>query len=247
MAIFKNTEKLPTFVKKNALAVMEELLKLHNENIVSIYFYGSALGENFMPGVSSITSVVVFRKLDCVVLRASLRVIDKGIRMKVAAPLFLTPEHITSSIDTFPIEFLEMRENNVIVYGEDLLGPLSIDSLHIRFVCEEQLKGKLIRIRQGYLEIGLRKKGIEALIKESLDSLLPVFKGLLRLKSINPPAEADRVFGLLSENFGIDSNVFLAILKDEKNDEKILGEDISIFLAKYIKQIEKLADISDKL
>lgn len=247
MSNLKNMERLPIEVKKRAEPYLEELLKLHQDNIISIFIYGSAASGDYIPGVSGINSAVVFKNLGFVQFKKSLHLVDKGIRRNITTPLFLTEEYIRASTDTFPIEFLEMKENHIVIYGQDLLKDLEIDPSHIRFVCEEQLKGKLIRIRQAYLEIGLRKKGMEALIKESLDSLFPIFRGLLRLKGVTPPLKKIEVLRLLSESFEIDGQTFIAVLKDNKIDEKILGEEIESFLGRYIEQIKKLADISDRL
>lgn len=247
MGDLKNLERLPIEVKKRVQPYLEELLKLHQDNIISIFIYGSAASGDYIPGVSGINSAVVFKNLGFVQFKKSLHLVDKGIRRNIAAALFLTEEYIRASTDTFPIEFLEMKENHIVIYGQDLLKDLEIDPSRIRFVCEEQLKGKLIRIRQAYLEIGLRKKGMEALIKESLDSLFPIFRGLLRLKGVTPPLKKIEVLRLLSESFEIDGQTFMAVLKDNKIDEKILGEEIESFLERYIEQIKKLADISDRM
>lgn len=247
MEILKNMERLPIEAGRKLKPYMEALLKIHGENVVSIYIYGSAATGDYIPAISDINSVVVLKTLRFGQLKDSLQIVDKGIRKKIPAPLFFTPEHIRTSLDTFPLEFLEMKESHILLYGDDLLGALKIDHSHIRFVCEEQLKGKLIRIRQAYLEIGLRKKGMEALIKESLNSLFPIFKGLLRLKGITPPSKKEDIAQLLAETFKVDADTFIAVLRDEKNDEKISGEKLETFLARYIEQIDKLADVADRL
>lgn len=246
MENFKNVDRLPEGVKQRFLPYAKELLKLHKEKIASIFIYGSSASGDYIPGVSDINSVVVFKALGFTQLKESLKLIDKGIRRKISAPLFLTPEHIKSSLDTFPLEFSEMKDNHILIYGEDLLKDIEIDPSHIRFICEEQLKGKLIRVRQAYLEIGLRKKGMEALTKESFNSLFPTFRGLLRLKGLKPPVKKEETLRLLGETFNIDAETFIAVLKDKRDDERIGGEGLEGFLSRYIEQIEKLAEASDK-
>ncbi len=242
-----NLEKLTKDAAKKVTPYMKQMLKAHNGSIISIFIYGSACGADYIKGVSDINSAIIFKELGLNELKGSLHIINKGIRQKIVAPLFLTKEHILTSGDTFPIEFSQMKENHILIYGEDILEDLAIEPNHIRFICEQQLKGKLIRIRQAYLEIGLRKRGLEALIKESLGSLFPVFRGLLMLKGITLKQDKQEILKVLSETFGIDTEVFKAILEDRRNNEKIGGQDIEIFLARYIEQIEKLAVIADKL
>ena len=237
MENLKNIDKIPVKYQKKIIQYLEELLRIYQEDIVSIYIYQGL----------KLNICVLFKHLDFSVLKKSLQLVKKGIRDKINAPLFLTKEHIQTSSDTFPIEFLEMKEDHILLYGEDLLASLDIEPSHIRFICEQQLKGKLIRIRQAYLEIGLRKKGMEALVKESFESLFPIFRGLLRLKNLTPAVDRYECIKQLSDSYEVNSDLFISLLDDTKNDEKIAGESIEGFLEKYILEIEKLSMVADKL
>ena len=242
-----NEEKLHIEVQKKIIPYLKKMSDIHGNNLISVFVYGSAVGENYVPKVSDINSVFVFKDLEFSILRSSLSVISKGIFKKIAAPLFLTKDYINSSLDVFPIEFLDMKENHILLYGEDIFSGLEIRGEHIRLFCEQQIKGKLIRIRQAYLEVGLKKKGLESLLKESLNSLLPIFRNLIRLKGEQPSINKTAIIGQLCRMFELDENVFLAIYKDSANDEKIANQEVVVFLEKYLIQIEKLADMVDKL
>jgi len=240
-------EKLRPEVRKKVVPYLKELLKIHGKNIISINLYGSATGKDFSPKTSDINLLVVFHQLPFEVLEKSLKLVSWGIDRKISCPLFLTLEHIRTSQDVFPIEFLEMKENHICLYGEDILANINIEGGNLRLFCEEQIKGKLIRLRQAYLEIGLKRKGIEALMKESMFSLIPVFRNLLRLKGIIPPVDKEDILVKVSSEFDLEKEVFLAILKDKRDDEKIAGKDIEVYFAKYLSQINKLAVKVDKL
>ena len=121
------------------------------------------------------------------------------------------------------------------------------DSKNLRLQCEQQLKGKLIRLRQAYLEIGLKKKGMESLLKESFGSLIPVFRNVIRLKGKKPPIEKESIIKKLGEEFAIEEDLFFSILKDKKNNEKIGSQDLEPFLECYIEEIKKLAKFTDEL
>ena len=247
MKELKNLDRLDAQARKVVEPYLNELLKIHQDNIISIFICGSAAGGEYVHRVSSVNLFVILKKLEFEDLRKSLKTISRGINKKITAPLFLTRKHIETSTDVFPIEFLEMKESHVLLYGEDLLTPLEINPTNIRLFCEEQIKGKLIRIRQAYLEIGLKRKGIEALLKESLSSLTPVFRNLIRSRGKVPPVEREQIYNQLCAEFDLDKNVFLAILRDTKNDERIAGQDVETFFEKYIAQIQKLAIAVDQL
>jgi predicted nucleotidyltransferase len=247
MEKLKNLDRLHPDAAKKIKSYMNELLDIHGDDIVSMFVYGSAVAGNYLKGESDINSAIVFEQIRPLVLSKSLKTVNAGIRHKINTPLFLTQKHILASLDTFPIEFLEMKENHVLVYGQNILSGIDIDPVHIGFICEQQIKGGLIRIRQAYLEIGLRKKGIEALIKESFTSLIPLFRGMLRLKGVIPSADKKENIQALGETFGIDTSVLLAILADKQHDGRISGQDLEDVLFRYIEQLEKLGDIADKL
>lgn len=242
-----NEERLHSEVKKKFSPYLKTMFDIHGDNLISVFVYGSAAGENYIPKVSDINSVFVFKDLKFPIFKSSLNVISKGIFKKIAAPLFLTKGYINASLDVFPIEFLDMKENHILLYGEDVLSGLEIKGEHIRLFCEQQIKGKLIRIRQAYLEVGLKKKGLEVLLKESLNSLIPIFRNLIRLKGEQPSVNKTEIIRQLCQMFELDENVFLPIHKDSANDEKIANQEVAVFLEKYLSQIEKLADMVDKL
>ncbi|MFC1631469.1 hypothetical protein ACFL2I_02840 [Candidatus Omnitrophota bacterium] len=243
----KNLDQLNPQASKLIEPYLNRLLEIHQGNIVSVFVCGSAAGADYAPKVSNINLFVVLEQLGLKDLQKSLKVVSRGIKNKISAPLILTRKHIQTSTDVFPIEFLEMKEEHVLLYGEDLLTDLEINPVNIRLFCEEQIKGKLIRIRQAYLEIGLKRKGIEALLKESLSSLTPVFRNLIRLKGKTPPIKKEDIYLQLAQEFELEQNVFLAILRDTKNDEKIDAQDVEVFFERYIAQIQKLAIAVDQL
>jgi len=236
-----NTEKLPPEVQDKFIPYLRKMIAIHKDHLLSVFIYGSATGKNYIPKVSDINSAFIFKDLAFTSLTDSLKAVSKGISKKIAAPLFLTQEHIETSQDVFPIEFLDMKENSILLYGKDILSSLTIKEEHIRLFCEQQIKGKLIRIRQAYLEVGLKKKGLEALLKESLNSLIPVFRNIIRLKGKNPPIEKPEIIKALCQEFDLDKNVFLPIYNDTSNDEKIANQEVVIFIEKYLDQIRKLA------
>ena len=242
-----NQEKLPLEVKRKFVSYLEQMLNTHGDNLISAAVYGSAAGFNYASKISDINSVFIFREISFTTLKNSLKIVNKGISLKIAAPLFLTKEYIQASLDVFPVEFLEMKENHVLLYGEDILAKLKIEGKYVRLFCEQQIKGKLIRIRQAYLEVGLKRKGREALLKGSLQVLLPIFRNLLRLKGLQSPVDKIDVLRLLCREFSLEENVFLSIYRDARDDEKIAHQNVETFLEKYIGQIEKLAICLDKI
>lgn len=250
-----NLNRLPPQIRREFSALCEELLQLHGDKIVSVFVYGSAAGRDYIHKSSDVNSVFVFSQFDFSMLQSSLKIIAQAGKNKITAPLFLTKQYLESPLDVFPIEFLDMKENHILIYGEDILSSLKIEERHLRLMCEQQIKGKLIRIRQGYLEAGLKKENIKELLVGSLNSLIAVFRNIIRLKNQQPLAcrpgqaalEKEKVLRQLCDLFKLDRDVFLSIYRHKTREKKIAREEVEVLMEKYLSALEKLACSLDLL
>ena len=213
----------------------------------AVSVYGSATGPDFVPKRSDVNLVVVVDRLDEEVLTRLLDVVKWGRGKRIVPPLMLTPADIEASLDVFPIEYLEIKDSHVVIFGDDYFSSIEVDPRNLRLECESQLKAAVLRTRQAYLEIGLKRKGAEEVLAASLTSLIPVMRGMLRLKGARPPRKKADVVASIGSAFGVETGTLLAILRDKAGDERIEGEKAHVVLARYIDEITHLAGRVDEL
>ena len=241
-------EKLPSKVQKILVPYISKLVSVLDDNVVSVLLYGSVTGEGYDSKHSDINVAVILKDNSIRALKPALKIIRDGLKHKITVPLFLTSEYINMSLDTFPIEFIGMRETSMILYGEDILGDVNIRNEDIRRECEYQLKGKLLTLRQAYMEQGLKNQSLEKLIKTSLRSLFPVLRNVLRIKCDSvPPLDKREILRRVAEEFDVDTNSFLEVLNDTVSDGRIGGQSAELFIDSFLIQLEKLSVIVDKL
>ncbi|MFH1847202.1 MAG: hypothetical protein ABH869_06595 [Candidatus Omnitrophota bacterium] len=245
---FENLDKLPDQAKKVLEPFLSEIYDVFGQEIISIFVYGSITGSDYNPRRSDINAAIVTKEFPFESLKPILKTVRNGIKHKISAPLFLTPAYIKMSLDTFPMEFMSMKDSRRVLYGEDVLENVEVKAEDLRRECEYQIKGKIITIRQAYLEQGLRARGIEKLIKASFRALIPVFYAILRIKlSQVPPRGKEEILCQLSEECGVDVASFLEVLRDKKNDGCIAGKEAEVFLKDFLFQLGTLADMVDKM
>ena len=247
MPELKNLESLPEEVRETFRPFLNKMFSLHQDNIQSVYIYGSATGSNFIPEVSDINSIFIFHQLNFNVFKKSLRIISEGVKRRISAPLFMTHSEIESSLDIFPIEFLEMQENHILIFGEDMLSNLQIEGKHIRLFCEQQIKGKLIRIHQAYLQMGAQPERIKFLFKDSLNSLIPIFRNLIRLKGLTPSLQKLEILNQICQQFHLDHEVFLSTYRVATQQKKLTNKESETLLEKYFEEMRKLSAAVDRL
>ncbi len=236
----------PSFWHISYLPFLQKFLELYPGQVQAAAVYGSATGVNYLPGRSDINSVIILDRAGFGHPDRSLALIARAGKRRIAPPLLLTEDFVLASLDVFPVEFLDIKENHVLVYGEDLFSQWRIDGVNLRLFCEHQIKGKLVSIRQAYLANGLKSSAVAALLPGSLNSLFPIFRNLLRLKGRPVEFDKTKLLAALCAAFGLDEQVFRSVYacRSERRLALKTGREL---MEQYLRQIEKLAEAVDKI
>lgn len=242
-----NLDKLPEAVRGLVEPYAKKLIEILGDNVCSIAVFGSATGADFIPKKSNVNLLVVCERVELSDLKKSFKLIAQGRKKGIVAPLFLTRRHMETSSDVFPIEFLDMRDFHLVIYGAPVFEELDIGTENLRLEVEEQLKGKLLRLRQVYLEVGANPKAIRAVLVESLTSLIPVFRSIITLLGKEVPRNKSEVIEAASKEFGVDQRVFSRVLNIKLGKAKLDKKEVEDFFSKYMGEIEKLAIAVDQL
>ena len=241
MEQLKNLETLRLEVRGLVEPYVRGLLAATGDAITCVMVFGSATGPDFLPGHSNINVALLVRDINYDFLKKCLKHVSAASKKRIVAPLLLTRKYIDTSLDVFPIEFFDIFETGVVLYGENPLANVTFNDSSLRLESEQQLKGSLLRIRQAYLELGLVKRGLEKVLGESLNSLIPVFRAMLVLKGMRPPRGKKDIVSSMSDVFGVDPGVFTKILKLKLEMNHVPPEAEEQIFRDYMKNIEDLA------
>ena len=74
-----------------------------------------------------------------------------------------------------------------MLYGQDFLQELELKPERFRFECEQGLKGKMLRLRQLYLEASQTESRLVPLLVKSTSSFMVLFRALLHLQGTPSP------------------------------------------------------------
>ena len=220
---------------------------IFGDELISIILFGSAARGEYIHKRSDINFLITLSDSGIQQLKRAFSLIPKWRKKKVSTPLFLTKQYIQTALDSYPIEFLSMKQYHQVVFGEDVLSSIEIQPEHLRLQCERELRGKLIHLRQEYLNTGGKSRRIKNLLRFSLPAFISIFSALLYIKQADNPKSKKEIFESTAEIFGLDKAVFDKVLKLQANKTKFTKEEITQSLEQYINQIEKLTTIVDQL
>jgi hypothetical protein len=226
---------------------LDEILAGYREKIDSIYITGTAITDDFDEKISDVNSVVVLKEMDLKFLGFLAPLGKKYGKHKVAAPLIMTPDYIKSSIDVFPLEFLNFKLIHSAVFGRDLFQDLVIDRMDLRHQCERELKVKLIWIRQSYLSAQGDRKLLTDRIIGSITDYVPLFRGIISLFGKTPPVRQHDVIKALAEETEVDTEVFARVLIEKRQKIKPSMDELNTIFEEYYAATEKLGKIVDEI
>ena len=225
----------------------KDVKTIFGDNVVSVILTGSAVTENYNPKVSDINFLVIIKKHDFDQLKMVRKFVRKWSRKKISVPLFLTEEYIQKSLDSFPIEFFNMKSNYILVYGKDVLKNLKFKNSDVRLQCERELKGKLLHLRQGYINTMGSKTLILRLIRESFVSFASIFRALLLLKNEDSAGARDEVIEKTCEIFNLDHEIFIALNNIKEGTLKLSAKELDLLMVDYVNEISNLSQSVDSM
>ncbi|MBL7177184.1 MAG: hypothetical protein ISS66_15275 [Desulfobacteraceae bacterium] len=214
--------------------------KVFGDQLISVILYGSALTEEYSPKQSDLNFLIVVSEEGIEQLHLVYELVAKWRKKRVSTPLFLTKAYIKSCLDTFPIEFITIKQNHSLVYGKDILEELSFDKNFVRLQCERELRGKLLLLRERYVETSGKTKALRNLIAKTLPDFIFIFKGLLYFLDKDVPATKQETVIIIAKELDLDQELFLSLLRLKEGIFKPSPEEINTLFQKYLKEIRTL-------
>jgi len=204
---------LPEDVQTILTRFVEQIKQEWSTNLGSLILFGSAARGDFIIGRSNINVLLVVRELSVETLRRAGKFHQEWGKHQIVAPLLMREEDLVRSQDLFPLEFLQMTHNHVLLAGKDPFSGTKVDTARLSWQCEHELMANLVRVRQRFIEGHGRIEAVQTLLLLSITSVLPCIRGLLYCLAL-PSTEKDlHLLELLPKTIQFDPTIFLDILK----------------------------------
>ena len=240
-------EKLLPEISRKIKPFIEEILRDYAKDVHSIHIVGSSVTEDFDEKTSDINSIFVLKGMDLKFVELIAPLGKKYKKKGVAAPLIMTPEYITRSLDVFPVEFFDFKLIHETVFGEDLLANIEISLKDLRHQCEREIKSRLIGLRQGYISSQGDRKILTDRFVSTISGYMPLFRGIIFLMGKDPPIKKHEIISELSSSTGINTDIFKRILDIKRGKLKPDKEQLNTIFEEYYKTTEKIGKIIDEL
>jgi len=190
---FPGLNGLPEPINKLVRPYAELVRQIAGPKAQALTLFGAVVSGTFDPNRHSVQNVLILDTVDLDILQNLAKHGVKLGKARITAPLIMTPAYIQASLDTFALEFIEIQQHYLTIFGEDYFADLAFDPDHVRLQCERELKVVLIGLRQGLLAAAGRTRFLQALETGTAQSLIRTLRGLLWLKDLREARPADQV------------------------------------------------------
>lgn len=215
----------------------EDVKQIYGETLLAVILYGSAASDEFVEGRSNINCLVLLKQVTPDQLKRCAPQLLTWHKQGMSTPLFIDPAYVQSSVDVFPIEFLDMKQRYRVLYGQDFLQNLELKLDRLRFQCEQEMKGKMLRLRQLYLEASQSETRLVTLLVKSTSAFMILFRALLHLKGSAAPQSANEILDGLSR-LGLSTEAFGKIYRLRREQGNPEGGGIDALFRQYLSEIE---------
>ncbi|HVP14412.1 MAG TPA: hypothetical protein VMS88_02640 [Terriglobales bacterium] len=214
---------------------------------VSACLTGSVLTQGFDPKHSHVNLLIVARSLDAATLDAVARAMPAQRKPPLVEPLFLTRRQIEASLDSFPIEWVEIQERHLRLEGEDVFGGLVVPRTYLRLQCEHELRGKHIQLRQSYLLHFGDAAMLARTLRASASGFATLFRTLLRLRGETLPADPTRVIQRVADLYRLDAQRLLSAHLVRYAAARPRADEVHALYGRFLTEVERLVDALNEL
>ncbi len=214
---------------------------------IAAYLTGSVLTRGFDPKHSHVNVLVVARSLDGPRLDTVAKSMPAQRKRPFIDPLFLSRAQIEGSLDSFPIEWVEIQERHLRLEGEDVFSGLDVPRTYLRLQCEHELRGKHIQLRQNYLLHRSDGPALERMLRASASGFATLFRTLLRLRAEPVPVEPARIIQRVAELYQLDAQGLLSAHLFRYSTRRYKTDEVLVLYHRFLTEVERLIGTLDEM
>ncbi len=237
---------LPGKSRNMIIGFTEDLIKAFEGRLYSFILFGSAAGKNFIAGKSDINTMIILDEVTMTDLEVIMEIGQRYAKKGLAVPLIFEKGHVVTSLDTFPIEFSDMKQRHILLHGADPLENAVIERKNLRYQCEREFKSMVVNLRRGFLRTEGKREKIEGLLDESLASVLAACRGMIWMADKIPPDDISDLLQMIIEIYKTDTSAIDRIWRLHQGQSGATALLEALF-EDYKNNLTDLAAVADRL
>lgn len=237
-----------TIVQEALNHLVGDLRATHGDNLASVVLYGSAAAGDHIELRSDYNLLIALRRITPEDLRLAQAPMREWQRLGHPLPVYFTVEELSDAADVFPIEFYQMENARIVLYGSDPFALLKLSDANLRHQAEYELRSKLIQLRRLYIPASVSVEKLCNLMSDSLASFAALFRAVLILHGKEAPVAKPDCVRATVQLLKLDSRPFERIFEFRSAGNLATTEqEANDIFAAYMSQVERVIEAVDEL
>jgi hypothetical protein len=227
--------------------LIQDLRATHGDNLASVVLYGSAAAGDHVELRSDYNLLISLHRITPADLRQAQAPMREWQRLGHPLPVYFTVEELSDAADVFPIEFHQMSQARILLYGKDPFEFVKLSDVHLRHQAEYELRSKLIQLRRLYIPASVSLTKLCDLMSDSLASFAALFRAVLLLHGVQAPVGKPECVRTTVRLLNLDEQPFEKIFALRASGEMpATEEEANDLFAAYMSQIERVVEAIDE-
>jgi hypothetical protein len=235
---------LPDNVRETLRKYVKEAAGIFGDTLDGMILYGSAARGEFLTGRSNLNLIILLAQHDLTRLQRYANCHRRWSSERLVVPLFLTEPEIQISHKLFPLEYVEIKHDHVLLMGHDPFPSLLIDQGNLAMQCAREITSNLMRLRQRFVEGSGKSQALAILLPLSLTTLLPCLRGQYHLRGLPLPSSTDTLLSDVPLRFGFDATVLQEVWNLKKGIVTPGPIEMPRLYERYVASLQTLSDWS---
>lgn len=237
-----------TAVKEALNGLVEDLRATHGANLACVVLYGSAAAGDHIELRSDYNILIALNRITPEDLRQAQAPMREWQRLGHPLPVYFTMEELKDAADVFPIEFHQMANARVVLYGHDPFELVTLSNANLRHQTEYELRSKLIQLRRLYIPASVSIEKLCDLMSDSLSSFAALFRAVLILHGQTAPVSKPDGVRSTATLLRLDPTPFERIFQFRSGGNLPSSEkEANDLFGAYLFQVEQVVEAVDNL
>ena len=237
-----------TAIKEALSGLVEDLRATHGNNLACVVLYGSAAAGDHVELRSDYNILIALHRITPEDLRQAQAPMREWQRLGHPLPVYFTIEELSDAADVFPIEFHQMANARIVLYGNDPFEFVQLSNVNLRHQTEYELRSKLIQLRRLYIPASVSIEKLCDLMSDSLASFAALFRAVLMLHGEEAPVSKPDGVRATAKLLRLDPAPFERIFEFRTGGNLPTSEkEANDLFGAYLFQIEQVVEAVDNL
>ena len=224
-------------VREDLERFVSEIIDLYKQDLVSISVFGSSVSGDYVEDQSDLNLLVIYSDLDIDDLQKISELAQRWFKKRKFLPRFLSKRNLIDSSKYFQIDWMEIRDTSVLLYGENMLSQLPSSLPDMRWQLSHEIKRMRMRIKQQFWKASGDEKVMNKILIQRVSSIAHLMRVFLFLKTRkSPPIATHEIINMAAQHLKFDKG-FVEIVLSNKNKHKSLKRE------ELVSGFQKLLDL----